>query len=230
MIKLEANNLICMNMSKKLNFVELPTETMLTESRDFCATIQRRRSVRDFSDRLVEREIIENAVKSAASAPSGANKQPWHFVIIENPDTKKLIRKAAEAEEHEFYNKRAPQAWLDDLKVFETDEHKPFLETAPYLIAVFLERNSVDEAGVKHKNYYMPESVGIATGILISALHFSGLATLTHTPSPMKFLNEILERPSNEKPFMLMVTGYPADDVSVPDISRKPFDEIASIF
>ncbi len=213
-----------------LQFKELPPEQMLTESRDFCETLSRRRSVRDFSDRLVDREIIENAVKAAASAPSGANKQPWHFVIVENAATKKLIRKAAEAEEQEFYNGRAPQSWLEDLKVFETDEHKPFLETAPFLIAVFLQRNTIDEEGVKHKNYYMPESVGIATGMLISALHFSGLATLTHTPSPMKFLNEILERPTNEKPFMLMVTGYPAEDVTVPDIERKPFDEVASIF
>lgn len=216
-------------MSIPLNFKELSQEQMLVESRNFCSTLQRRRSVRDFSDRPVDREIIENAVLSAASAPSGANKQPWHFVIIEDLDTKKLIRKAAEAEEYEFYHKRAPQSWLDDLAVFETDEHKPFLETAPYLIAVFLQRNSLDQEGVKHKNYYMPESVGIATGMLISALHFSGLATLTHTPSPMKFLNEILGRPKNEKPFMLMVAGYPIDGVSVPDISRKPFSDIASI-
>jgi len=217
-------------MSIPLNFNELPPETMLAESRHFCETIRRRRSVRDFSDRPVDREIIENAIRAAASAPSGANKQPWHFVIVESPDTKKLIRKAAEAEEQEFYNGRAPQTWLDDLKVFETDEHKPFLETAPYLVAVFLQRNTVDDDGVKHKNYYMPESVGIATGMLISALHFSGLATLTHTPSPMKFLNQILERPANEKPFILMVTGYPAKDVTVPDISRKPFEEVTSVF
>ena len=203
---------------------------MVNASREFNATISRRRSVRDFSDRAVDREIIENAVRSAGSAPSGANKQPWHFAIVQSQETKALIRKAAEAEEQEFYNGRAPQAWLDDLKVFETDEHKPFLETAPYLIAVFLERNTVDEEGVKHKNYYMPESVGIATGMLITALHVSGLATLTHTPSPMKFLNQILERPSNEKPFMLIVAGYPADQVTVPDIERKSFDEIASIF
>lgn len=203
---------------------------MLSASREFYEKLQRRRSVRNFSDRPVDREIIENAIKAAASAPSGANKQPWHFVIVESAEVKKLIRKAAEAEEQEFYNGRAPQSWLDDLKVFETDEHKPFLETAPYLIAVFLQRNSVDEEGVKHKNYYMPESVGIATGMLICALHFSGLATLTHTPSPMKFLNQILERPTNEKPFMLMVTGYPADDVTVPDIERKAFDDVASIF
>ncbi len=218
-------------MSRKpLNFVELSPEQMLSTSREFKQTLSRRRSVRDFSDRPVDREVIENAVRAAGSAPSGANKQPWHFAIVESREVKALIRKAAEAEEQEFYNGRAPQSWLDDLKVFETDEHKPFLETAPYLIAVFLERNSVDEEGVKHKNYYMPESVGIATGMLISALHFSGLATLTHTPSPMKFLNQILERPSNEKPFMLIVAGYPVDDVTVPDIERKPFDEIASIF
>ena len=213
-----------------LNFTELSPAEMLATSREFTANISRRRSVRDFSDRPVDREVIENAVRSAGSAPSGANKQPWHFAIVESRETKALIRKAAEAEEQEFYNGRAPQAWLDDLKVFETDEHKPFLETAPYLIAVFLERNSIDEDGVKHKNYYMPESVGIATGMLITALHVSGLATLTHTPSPMKFLNQILQRPNNEKPFMLIVAGYPSDDVTVPDIERKPFDQIASIF
>jgi nitroreductase len=212
-----------------LDFIELSPQEMLEESRRFQQNIQRRRTVRDFSDRPVDREIIENAVRAAASAPSGANKQPWHFVIIEDPKIKSQIRRAAEAEEHEFYHHRAPDSWLEDLKVFETDEHKPFLETAPYLIAVFLQRNSVDEGGVKHKNYYMPESVGIATGILISALHFSGLATLTHTPSPMKFLNQILGRPSNEKPFMLMVAGYPVDDVKVPDITRKAFEEVATV-
>lgn len=218
-------------MSRKpLNFIELAPQEMLDTSRDFYERLSTRRSVREFSDRPVDLEVIENAVRAAASAPSGANKQPWHFAIVESRETKALIRKAAEAEEQEFYNGRAPKAWLDDLKVFETDEHKPFLETAPYLIAVFLERNSVDEKGVKHKNYYMPESVGIATGMLITALHMSGLATLTHTPSPMKFLNEILHRPTNEKPFMLMVVGYPVDDVTVPDIERKPFDEISSLF
>lgn len=217
-------------MSIPLNFKELSHDAMLLASRDFCKNLQRRRSVRDFSNRSVDREIIDNAVKAAASAPSGANKQPWHFVIVEGKETKQLIRKAAEAEEQEFYNGRAPQSWLDDLKVFETNENKPFLETAPYLIAVFLQRNSVDEDGVKHKNYYMPESVGIATGMLISALHFSGLATLTHTPSPMKFLNEILHRPSNEKPYMLIVAGYPSQGVQVPDIERKSFNEISSSF
>lgn len=215
---------------KPLNFVELPAQKMLSNSQDVYENLSRRRSVRDFSDRSVEREVIENAVRAAGSAPSGANKQPWHFVVVESQEVKALIRKAAEAEEQEFYNGRAPQAWLDDLKVFETDEHKPFLETAPYLIAVFLQRNSIDEEGVKHKNYYMPESVGIATGMLITALHMSGLATLTHTPSPMKFLNEILQRPKNEKPYMLIVAGYPQDGVTVPDIERKNFDEICSVF
>lgn len=217
-------------MQKPLNFEELTPEAMLKASSDFREKICRRRSVRHFSDRAVDRKIIENAIKSAGSAPSGANKQPWHFAVAQSAGIKKMIRKAAEAEEHDFYNGRAPQAWLDDLKVFETDENKPFLETAPYLIAVFLQRNSIDADGEKHKNYYMPESVGIATGMLITALHLSGLATLTHTPSPMKFLNEIFGRPSNEKPFMLMVAGYPVEDVTVPDIERKSFEEISSFF
>ena len=221
---------ITKNMQKPLNFKELSPQEMLDASREFNDKITKRRSVRSFSNRPVEREIIENAIKSAGSAPSGANKQPWHFAVVESQETKALIRKAAEAEEHEFYNGRAPQSWLDDLKVFETDEHKPFLEIAPYLIAVFLQRNTVDDDGTKHKNYYMPESVGIATGMLITALHMSGLATLTHTPSPMKFLNEILERPSNEKPYMLIVAGYPEEDVTVPDITRKNFEEISSFF
>ncbi len=217
-------------MRKPLNFVSLSDKEMLEKSRHFCAEISRRRTVRDFSDRKVDPEVINNAVKAAGSAPSGANKQPWHFAVVSNPEIKRKIRVAAEVEENEFYGGRAPQAWLDDLKVFETNENKPFLETAPYLIAVFLERNTTDDEGVKHKNYYMPESVGIATGMLITALHQSGLATLTHTPSPMKFLNEILARPSNEKPYMLLVAGHPAEDVTVPDITRKEFDQIASIF
>lgn len=217
-------------MQKPVDFTELAPDEMLSNSRKFYQQIKRRRTVRDFSSRPVEMEIIENAIRAAGSAPSGANKQPWHFAIVANPAIKKQIRQAAEAEEAEFYHGRAPQSWLNDLKVFETDEHKPFLETAPYLIAVFLERNSVDADGTKHKNYYMPESVGIATGMLLTALHLSGLATLTHTPSPMKFLNEILERPSNEKPFMLIVAGYPAAEATVPDISRKSFSDICSIF
>lgn len=217
-------------MQIRLNFNSVSDEEMLQESEQFYQNIKRRRTVRDFSEQPVDRAIIENAVSAAGTAPSGAHKQPWHFAIIANPDVKRTIRIAAEVEEREFYGGKAPQAWLDDLKVFETNEQKPFLETAPYLIAVFLERNTVDADGTKHKNYYMPESVGIATGILLTALHTSGLATLTHTPSPMKFLNEILDRPSNEKPYMLIVTGHPAQDAMVPDLTRKPFDEIASRF
>jgi iodotyrosine deiodinase len=217
-------------MQIPLNFKPLSDQQMLQESEQFYQEIKRRRTVRDFSEQPVDRAIIENAVRAAGTAPSGAHKQPWHFAIIANPAVKKIIRIAAEGEEREFYEGKAPQAWLDDLKVFETNAQKPFLETAPYLIAVFLERNTIDADGIKHKNYYMPESVGIATGMLLTALHTSGLATLTHTPSPMKFLNEILGRPSNEKPYMLIVTGHPAQDATVPDITRKPFDEIASLF
>lgn len=216
-------------MQIPLNFEELSPDQMLSGSREFLRHIRKRRSVRDFSSRPVESEIIENAIRAAGSAPSGANKQPWHFVAVSNPALKKQIRHVAELEEAEFYGGRAPQSWLDDLKVFETNEDKPFLETAPYLIAVFLERNRVDEDGKKHKNYYMPESVGIATGFMLAALHLSGLATLTHTPSPMKFLNEILQRPRNEKPFMLIVAGYPAENTTVPDISRKTMDEICTL-
>lgn len=217
-------------MQIPLKFNTVSDEIMLQESEQFYQDIKRRRTVRDFSEQPVDKAIIENAVRSAGTAPSGAHKQPWHFAIIANPEVKRTIRIAAEVEEREFYGGKAPQAWLDDLKVFETNEQKPFLETAPYLIAVFLERNTVDADGTKHKNYYMPESVGIATGLLLTALHTSGLATLTHTPSPMKFLNQILDRPSNEKPYMLIVTGHPAQDAMVPDLTRKPFDEIASCF
>jgi iodotyrosine deiodinase len=217
-------------MQIPLNFKPLSDQQMLQESEQFYQNLKRRRTVRDFSEQPVDRTIIENAVRAAGTAPSGAHKQPWHFAIIANPAVKKIIRIAAEGEEREFYEGKAPQAWLDDLKVFETNAQKPFLETAPYLIAVFLERNTIDADGTKHKNYYMPESVGIATGMLLTALHTSGLATLTHTPSPMKFLNEILDRPSNEKPYMLIVTGHPAQDATVPDITRKPFEKIASLF
>lgn len=213
-----------------LEFETLSDERMQLESDSFYKTIRTRRSVRDFSDQSVDKSIIENAVRAAGTSPSGAHKQPWHFAIVGNPKIKSKIRTAAEAEEQEFYSGRAPQAWLDDLKVFETDAQKPFLETAPYLIAVFLQRNTIDADGTKHKNYYMPESVGIATGMLITALHLSGLATLTHTPSPMKFLNEILHRPPNEKPYMLIVVGHPSKGATVPNIERKSFDEIASVF
>ncbi|MGM0589064.1 MAG: nitroreductase family protein [Bacteroidota bacterium] len=204
-----------------------PTEELAVRAEEFYEMIKNRRSVREFSNRSVPREVIEWCIKAAGTAPNGANKQPWHFSVVESAEVKKAIRIAAEEEEKAFYNQRAPQDWLDDLAHLGTDEHKPFLETAPYLIAIFRQSYSFDEQGKKEKHYYVKESVGIATGMLITALHYAGLATLTHTPSPMKFLNQILDRPSYERPFLLLVTGYPAEDAQVPDISKKPLDEIA---
>ncbi|RDH42778.1 nitroreductase family protein [Zooshikella ganghwensis] len=202
-----------------LTFTEYSPEDMLLRSRQFYQLIKQRRTVRDFSDRPVAREIIDNAILSAGSAPSGANKQPWHFVVVSNETVKKEIRLAAEAEEKAFYQHRAPEEWLHALAPLGTDEHKPFLETAPYLIAVFLKKFTYHEAQ-KQKNYYTAESVGIACGMLITALHYSGLATLTHTPSPMKFLNTILQRPSDERPYLLLVTGYPSEHAEVPNIQK----------
>jgi nitroreductase len=184
--------------------------------------------VRDFSPRSVPREIIEHCLKAAGSAPSGANLQPWHFVVVTDPWLRRRIRHAAEQEEELFYRERAPQEWLDALAPLGTDARKPFLETAPYLIAVFAEAYGQLPDGRKVKHYYVSESVGIATGFLIVALHLAGLATLTHTPSPMGFLNEILERPANERPYLLLVVGYPADDARVPTIRKKPLDEFVS--
>jgi iodotyrosine deiodinase len=187
-----------------------------------------RRTVRHFSARPVERAVIEQCLATAGSAPSGANLQPWHFVVIGDRSIKQRIRAAAEQEEREFYERRAPQEWLDALAPLGTDADKPFLEEAPYLIAIFAQAYGVLPDGRKVKNYYVQESVGIATGMLIAALHVSGLSCLTHTPSPMGFLNSILNRPANEKPFLLLVAGHPADDAMVPDIARKPLDEIAT--
>ena len=201
---------------------------MLERARGFADEAARRRSVRDFSSEPVARNIIEHCLLAAGSAPSGANRQPWHFSVISNPAIKREIRNGAEEEEKEFYERRAPQDWLDALAPFGTDANKPFLESAPYLIVVFAEKYSRDAQGQKQKNYYVPESVGIATGILISALHHAGLATLTHTPSPMKFLNQILGRPERDKPTMILVVGYPVPAARVPDIKRKPLDVIAS--
>jgi iodotyrosine deiodinase len=194
----------------------------------FFEQMRTRRSVRDFSDREVPLEIIEQCLLTAGSAPSGANRQPWHFAVVSDPARKTEIREGAEEEEREFYQRRAPQDWLDALAPLGTDEHKPFLEIAPYLIVIFAQKFEVDNAGKKHKNYYVPESVGIATGLLIAALHNAGLATLTHTPSPMKFLNRILDRPDTEKPAMILVVGYPAEGAEVPDITRKSLKDIAS--
>lgn len=212
----------------RLQFVEYSSNDMVQRSADFLDEMVRRRTVRDFSSRPIPDAVIDNALKTAASAPSGANRQPWRFVVVRDPAIKHQIRQGAEAEEQEFYAGRAPDDWLKALEPLGTDEHKPFLETAPVLIAVFLERYGIDADGRRIKNYYMPESVGIAVGFLIAALHHAGLATLTHTPSPMRFLNEILERPSRERPFLLLVTGYPQVDAEVPDIEKLPFHEVAN--
>ena len=210
------------------DYPDYDVDEMRRRLAEFYAEVDRRRTVREFSARPVPRDLIETALKAANTAPSGANLQPWHFVVVSGAETKRRIRRAAEAEEREFYEHRASPEWLAALEPLGTDADKPFLETAPYLIAVFLQKYGRLEDGRKVKHYYPTESTGIATGILITALHHAGLATLTHTPSPMKFLNEILGRPSNERPFLLLVTGYPADGARVPDIGRKPLAEFAS--
>jgi len=211
-----------------LQYKEYPLEQMRERLLEFYTDLNRRRTVRDFSERDVPRDIIETAMLAGNTAPSGANLQPWHFVAISGAATKRKIRVAAEAEEREFYEHRASEEWLAALEPLGTDDSKPFLETAPWLIAVFLQKFGTLEDGRKVKHYYPNESTGLATGMMISALHRAGLATLTHTPSPMKFLNEILQRPINERPFLLLVVGYPADDAEVPDISRKSLAEFAS--
>ena len=207
---------------------EFPIEKMRERIAEFYADVDRRRTVREFSDRPVPRDIIETALTAANTAPSGANLQPWHFAVVSGAATKKKIREAAEVEEREFYEHRASEEWLAALEPLGTDDHKPFLETAPYLIAVFLQKYGELPDGRKVKHYYPAESTGLATGVLITALHRAGLATLTHTPSPMKFLNEILGRPKSERPFLLLVVGYPADDARVPDIKRKELGEFTS--
>lgn len=212
---------------QKLRFEELAPDAMLRRSQDFLAMMARRRTVRDYSDRPVPREIIENAVRTAALAPSGANQQPWTFVCISDPAIKTRIRVAAEEEEKAFYDGRAGEEWLDALRHLGTGWEKPFLDTAPWLIAIFGQRYGTTPDGAKVKHYYVPESVGIASGFLIAALHNAGLATLTHTPSPMGFLNEICGRPESEKAYILLVAGYPADDCTVPAITKKTLDEVS---
>ena len=208
-------------------FQEYSEEEMKQRAADFYAEMEKRRTVRQFSERPIPRAVIEDCLRAASSAPSGANMQPWKFVVVTDPDLKLQIRIVAEQEEHEFYSRRATPEWLEALAPLGTDEHKPYLETAPYLIAIFVERYGKLPDGRKVKHYYAVESVGIATGILITALHHAGLASLTHTPSPMGFLNEILERPENEKPFLLLVVGYPAEDAVVPKIGKKPLEKVA---
>ena len=200
---------------------------MIERSRAFAADMQRRRTIRQFSDRAVPRAVIESCIEAAGTAPSGAHQQPWHFVVVSDPQVKRDIRAAAEKAEAEFYAS-APADWLAALAPLGTDEHKPYLETAPYLIAVFARRSGMNPDGSKITHYYVNESVGIASGFLLAALHHAGLATLTHTPSPMGFLNKVLERPANERAIMLIVAGYPAPDALVPDIKRKPLAEIVT--
>jgi len=202
-------------------------EERLAQSRRFADQLSTRRSVRDFAPTAVSREVIEQCLRAAGSAPSGANQQPWRFVAVQDAALKRRIREAAEAEEHAFYHQRAPQEWLQALAPLGTNAEKPFLETAPWLIAVFYERFGVDGQGQKHKRYYPHESVGMACGMLIAALHLAGLATLTHTPSPMGFLNELLGRGRNEMPYLLLVVGHPAEGCRVPDIARLPLEGIA---
>jgi iodotyrosine deiodinase len=203
-------------------------DIILRRAREFYEVVQRRRTIGDFSDRPVPREAIEYCIHAAGTAPSGANLQPWHFVAVSDPVIKREIRAAAEIEEKEFYEHRAPKAWLEALAPLGTDSNKPFLEIAPWLIAVFAKPFRILADGTRSPTYYAIESVGIATGILVTAVHSCGLVSLTHTPSPMGFLNRILERPSYEKPFVLLVVGHPAENALVPDIGRKSFDEISS--
>ncbi len=219
---------------KNLKTVQLPQYNITDDgerlacARMFADEMSTRRTVRDFSSKVISREVIAACINTAGTAPSGANQQPWHFVAISNPAIKKRIREAAELEEREFYENRAPNEWLEALAHLGTDQHKPFLEVAPWLIAVFYERTGAEIDGHKAKRYYPHESTGIAVGLLIAALHRVGLASLTHTPSPMGFLNDILERPKNEVPYLLIVVGQPADNCCVPDIERKSLSEIAT--
>lgn len=210
------------------SYIEYPIEEMKLRAAEFRRQMQRRRSVRQFSDRPVPREIIEECLLTAGSAPNGANLQPWQFVVVSDPKVKHEIRVEAEQEEREFYQRRAPQEWLDALLAIGTDEHKQFLETAPYLIVIFGKSHSILPDGRRVKNYYVNESVGIATGFLIAAVHNAGLVSLTHTPSPMGFLNGILHIAPDAKPFLILVVGYPAENAQVPDIRKKSLEEIAT--
>ena len=217
--------------NEKLKFNKIPIKDVIKKSKKFYEIISKRRSVRDFDSKRIDLKIIKNAILSAGSAPNGANLQPWHFVIIKDKKIKKKIRIAAEIEEKEFYNKKAPKEWLKALEPLGTDEDKKFIENAPVLIAIFEKKYSFQKKK-KIKNYYVRESVGIATGILITCLHMSGLCMLTHTPSPMNFLNKILSRPNNEKPFVLLVVGYPDKDCKIPTFAKnkKKLKEISTIF
>ena len=212
------------------SWIERQPDEMRERARAFYEDVRRRRTVRDFSDRPIPSDVVEDCIRAAGTAPSGAHMQPWHFVVVREPETKRRIRVAAEAEEREFYANRAPPEWLAALERLGTDADKASLETAPCLIAIFARRYGLDEQGDRYKHYYVQESVGIATGVLITALHHAGLVTLTHTPSPMSFLSSILGRPENERPFLLLVAGYPAPGARVPDLDREPLETIATFF
>ncbi len=213
-----------------LNHTQVPIETTRKRLQDLLQQARQRRSVRDFSDQPVPRDVIESCLSIASTAPNGANQQPWHFVAVHDSAIKSSIREAAEEEERTFYESRAPEEWLQALAPLGTDAKKSFLETAPWLIAIFAESYSFDGEGEKRTHYYVRESLGIATGMLIQSLHLAGLVSLTHTPSPMRFLNEILQRPSQEKPFLLLVVGYPAEDARVPKITKKSLEEISTFY
>jgi len=230
MIKSSNSNSPAEIPSIPLDYQEYPVEEVQQRALEYYENMKRRRTVRDFSTRHVPLDIIENCIRTADTAPNGANQHPWHFVVVSDPEIKSQIRQAAEKEEQDFYKSRASREWLEVLAPLGTDEHKPFLETAPYLIAIFAKVHGFDEQGKRVKHYYVNESVGIATGLLISAIHHSGLASLTHTPSPMRFLNKILQRPEQERPFLLLVVGYPEKDAKVPDIQRKSLPEISTYF
>jgi iodotyrosine deiodinase len=212
-----------------LEFQRVQPDALVPRAKAFYELMTRRRSVRDFSPEVPPLECIEYAIRTAGAAPSGAHRQPWKFVIVDDPAIKRSIRLAAEKEEKESYDARFPPEWLEALAPLGTDYHKPFLEIAPYLVVVFKESYGLGEAGRKITNYYVNESVGIACGFFIAALHNMGLATVTHTPNPMGFLSQILQRPPNEKPYILFPVGYPADDARVPDLTRKPYDEIVQL-
>lgn len=205
-------------------------EEMRERSSSFYQWMDKRRSVRDFSDKHVPKEVIEDIIMTASTAPSGAHKQPWTFCAVSNAEIKKQIRDAAEKEEYDSYNGRMPESWLNDLLPLQTDWHKEFLETAPWLIIVFKKIYEPGEDGQKKNNYYVQESVGLASGFLLTAIHNAGLVGLTHTPSPMNFLSKILERPEHEKPFLLVPVGYPAEECLVPQLSRRPLDEVAKFY
>ena len=209
-------------------YIEYTPEQMLSRAKKFYEDMKRRRTVREFSDKPVPRELIEQVILTAGTAPSGANMQPWHFVVVSNTQVKKEIRQAAEEVEKEFYEQRAPDYWLRDLEHLATDSDKPHLEQAPYLIVVFSQRHKLDTDGAITHHYYLAESVGISMGMLITAIHQAGLVSLTHTPHPMSFLRKLLNRPKHETPVLILAVGYPKDGARVPDISKKNLNEIAT--